>query len=185
MPLEPEDWARVADRLLDGDRTAFLKVSRLIASFLVRWRAYDFREEWPDLVQEVLLAVVDGLRTGKVHDPGALVGYAAAIARHKLADRLRALRPGDASEALSLGSVPDCDPLCPPFERLVEVRLLLSKLPEPHRALIVGVYGEGRTYEAVARETGIPLGTVKRYLRDGLAALRSDRASLRPRPEPG
>jgi RNA polymerase sigma factor (sigma-70 family) len=178
VPLEPENWARVGDRLLAGDRTAFLKVSRLIGSFLVRWRAHDFRGEWPDLVQEVLLAAVDGLRKGKVHDPEALVGYVAAIARHKLADRLRALRPREAADTRSPGtSVPDGDPSCPPLERVVEVRLLLSKLPEPHRTLIVGVYGEGRTYEAVARETGIPLGTVKRYLRDGLAALRREFAN--------
>jgi RNA polymerase sigma-70 factor (ECF subfamily) len=165
----------VAERLLSGDRAAFLKVSRLIASFFVRWRAYDFREEWPDLVQDVLLAVVDGLRKGRVHDPEALVGYVAAIARHKLADRVRALRPVEASDLVwPSAALPDQDPLRPPLERVLEVRLLLGKLPEKHRAVVVGVYGEGRTYETVARETGIPLGTVKRYLRDALAALRRE-----------
>ena len=53
-----EDWGETLERLLAGDRVAFLKVSRLVARFLARWRAYDFREEWPDLIQEVVLAVV-------------------------------------------------------------------------------------------------------------------------------
>jgi RNA polymerase sigma-70 factor (ECF subfamily) len=165
----------VAERLLAGDRAALLRVSRLIASFFVRWRAYDFQEEWPDLVQDVLLAVVDGLQKGRLQQPEALVGYVAAIARHKLADRLRALRPAEAAEAIwPLEDLRDSDPFRPPVEGLVEVRLLLGKLPEPHRAVVIGVYGEGKTYETVARETGIPLGTVKRYLRVALATLRRE-----------
>ncbi len=36
-----------------------------------------------------------------------------------------------------------------------------------------GVYGEGRTYEQVAQDTGIPLGSLKRYLGEGLRQLRA------------
>src|SRR5512134_2282758 len=93
MARAPEDWAGVAERLLAGDRVALLRVTRLIVSFLVRWRAYDFRDEWPDLVQDVLLAVVAGLRKGNVRSPDALVGYVATVARYRLVDRLRALGP--------------------------------------------------------------------------------------------
>jgi RNA polymerase sigma-70 factor (ECF subfamily) len=164
----------VAERLLAGDRAALLKVSRLVGSLLVRWRAYDFRDEWQDLIQDVLLAVVAGLRAGRVRNSEALVGYVAAIARHKLADRLRSLRPGDAADPVwpDAGAPAVVDP--PAVERVVEMRLLLEKLPEPHRTVVFNVYGEGRTYESVARESGIPLGTLKRYLRDALAALRRE-----------
>src|SRR4030095_14292541 len=100
----------------------------------------------------------------------------AAIARHKLADRVRALRPGAAPDLVwpSAGFLPDRDPLRPPLERVVELRLLLGKLPEPHRSLVVGVYGEGKTYAAVARESAIPLGAGQLYLRDALATLRRE-----------
>ena len=37
---------------------------------------------------------------------------------------------------------------------------------------IDGIYAQGRTYEEVAASTGIPLGTMKRRLRDALASLR-------------
>lgn len=178
MPCPPEDWAGVAERLLAGDRLALLRVTRLIVSFLVRWRAYDFRDEWPDLVQDVLLAVVAGLRKGSVRSPDALVGYVATVARYRLVDRLRALgsrrRAADLAWPEADGAAQELDPLHPPIEDVVEVRLLLEKLPEKQRTVVVGVYGQGRTYDAVARETGIPLGTVKRHLREGLAALRRE-----------
>jgi RNA polymerase sigma-70 factor (ECF subfamily) len=166
----------VPERLLAGDRAALLRVSRLVGSLLVQWRAYDFREEWPDLIQDVLLAVVTGLRAGRLRDPEALVGYVAAIARHKFADRLRVLGPAEARDF----SWPEDDVIVsvaslePSVERVVEMRLLLEKLPERQRAVIIGVYGHGGTYESVARETGIPLGTLKRYLREGLASLRRE-----------
>ena len=164
----------MAERLLAGDETAALKLSRLIVSFLVRGRAYDFRDEWPDLVHEVLLAVIVGLRKGSVRNPDALVGYVAAITRHKLTDRLRALgRQGSADLAWPDG-VSDADPRAPAVEKVVEVRRLLEKLPEKQRIVVAGVYGHGRTYQEVAHETGIPLGTVKRYLREGLATLRRE-----------
>jgi DNA-directed RNA polymerase specialized sigma24 family protein len=39
---------------------------------------------------------------------------------------------------------------------------------------VTAVYVGGMTYEEAARATGIPLGTLKRYLRDGLAQLREE-----------
>jgi RNA polymerase sigma-70 factor (ECF subfamily) len=174
----PEDWAGVGERLLAGDRVALLRVTRLIVSLLVRWRAYDFRDEWPDLVQDVLLAVVAGVRKGSVRNPDALVGYVATVARYRLVDRLRALGPrrraGDLAWPEATEAAPERDPLHPPVEDVVEVRLLLEKLPEKQRTAVVGVYMEGGTYEAVARAMGIPLGTMKGYLREGLAALRRE-----------
>ena len=68
------DWLAVLDRLLAGDRVAFLEVNRLVTGFLVQLRAYDFREEWDDLRQEVLLSVVANARAGRLRDPKAFVG---------------------------------------------------------------------------------------------------------------
>ena len=44
-------------------------------------------------------------------------------------------------------------------------------LTEKQQKALVAVYVEGKTYNEAARDTGIPLGSLKRYLRDGLAAL--------------
>jgi DNA-directed RNA polymerase specialized sigma24 family protein len=54
----------------------------------------------------------------------------------------------------------------------------LSRLPEAHQRAIQAVYLEGRTYEDAAEVTGIPLGSLKRYLRLGLGQLRSQLAGV-------
>ena len=175
---EPQDWAEISERLLVGDPVALLKVSRLIVGFLVQLRAYDFREEWPDLVQEVLLALLAALREGKVEKPEAMVGYIRSITRNKFVNRLNARLGRREADELDWGRA--CQERVgnphqtPPQETIATVRELLGKLPESHRKAVAGVYGEGRTYEQVAKETGIPLGSLKRYLREGLAMLRRE-----------
>jgi RNA polymerase sigma-70 factor (ECF subfamily) len=178
VPRDPQDWAEISERLLDGDPAALLKVSRLITGFLVQMRAYDFREEWSDLTQDVLVALLAALRKKQVREPEAMVGYIRSITRNKFVNQLNAYLgrretedldwPATGRERIGNPERP------PPQETLATVRELLAKLPDKHRRAVVGVYGEGRTYEQVADETGIPLGSLKRYLREGLAALRRE-----------
>ena len=49
----------------------------------------------------------------------------------------------------------------------------MQKLPGRQRTIVAGVYGEGKTYEQVAEDTGTPLGSLKRHLRDALVELRA------------
>jgi RNA polymerase sigma factor (sigma-70 family) len=172
-----EDWEGVVERLLAGDREAQVRIARLVTGLLARWGAYDFRPEWPDLVQDVLLALVRAAREGRVENPAALVGYVRSIAHHKLMDRLRThVRHAEAGSA----PIDDAEAL-PGFDGLRErarqdvvadVRLALERLPAHKARVVLAVYGEGKTYEQVAEETGIPFGSVKRYLREGMDALR-------------
>jgi RNA polymerase sigma-70 factor (ECF subfamily) len=174
MPAS-EDLAAVLAALLDGDRLAFLRMSRLVTRYLIRLRAYDFRDEWPDLVQEVVNAVTAAARAGKLREPDALPAFVLAVTRHKFADRLKAeLRVrGQAQLAWELATLEAGDPLAPlPQHVLLDLRRALAELPEKKGEALLRVYVEGKTYEEVAAETGIPLGTLKRYLRDGLAELR-------------
>jgi RNA polymerase sigma-70 factor (ECF subfamily) len=54
------------------------------------------------------------------------------------------------------------------------VRTALAALPDEQRLLIeMGFFG-GITHEAIARRTGIPLGTVKTRIRSGLRRLRGE-----------
>lgn len=174
-----EDWATLVDRLLEGDEVACLKLSRLITGFLASWRAYDFRDDWQDLVQEVLMAVIVAAREGRIRDRRTVVGYVRTIAHRRFVDRLRrhlrhredqTLEWADATER---GDV-DLPSQAAQDDLVVGVRLSLEKLPEPKRQVVYGVYGEGKTYAQVARETRIPLGTVKRYLKEALAVLRRE-----------
>jgi RNA polymerase sigma-70 factor (ECF subfamily) len=170
---DPPDWPAVLERLLAGDRLAFLEFNRLLTGFLAQLRAYDFRDEWDDLRQEVLASVVANARAGRLRDPQAFVGYVKIITRNKFMDRLkRHLRchekealPWDEETASALA-------LEAPGEEERSVWRALAELPETERALVEGVYREGRSYQEMADATSIPLGTLKRRLRESLARLR-------------
>ena len=64
MPGPDKDWMAILTRLEQGDRLAFLEVNRLVTGCLTRLRAWDFQDEWDDLRQEVVLAVLASARAG-------------------------------------------------------------------------------------------------------------------------
>lgn len=173
-PSDPPDWVALLERLLAGDRLAFLHFNRLVSGCLAGLRAYDFREEWDDLRQDVLASVVANARAGRLRDPTALVGYVKIITRNKFVDRLkRQLRqrekdalPWD-DETARAAAAPE-----PADERLGALWSAVASLPEPQRAIVEGIYREGRSYEEMAAAAGLPLGTLKRKLRESLAFLR-------------
>ena len=178
MGREPEDWAAALDRLLEGDAQACLKVSRLVGGLLAQWRAYDFRDEWPDVIQEVLLAVTMAARDGKIRDRKATGAYIRSVAHYKYMNHLRRRLGRKEDQPLPWEEATEATEWEPGgFESgadvSAEVRLALAKLPGHVARIVFGVYGQGKTYEQVAKETGTPLGTLKRHLRDGLAELRA------------
>jgi RNA polymerase sigma factor (sigma-70 family) len=186
MGSRDPDWPAVMDRLVRGESAAFLELSRLITSFLVQWRAYDFRDEWDDLIQEVVMAAIEATRARRLRKPGAIVAYVRTATRYKFVDCLRRRRgepledeEGEERPAdLRWPPVPDRDPGS--FEILDQV----DKLLENQRKCIVSVYVEGNTYSEAAAATGIPLGSLKRHLREGLATLRAGLADFRDRGDP-
>jgi len=169
-----QDWLAVVARLADGDRAAFLELNRLVTGILVQLRAYDFREEWDDLRQEVLLAVVANAKAGRLRDPQAFVGYVRIVTRNKFVDRLKQhlrLKEDEAlpwdDEAARVASVPVAD-----SGEAADLWAAVGALPEDEQRVLHGLYRQGRTYQEVADDTGIPLGTLKRRLRSALDTLR-------------
>jgi RNA polymerase sigma-70 factor (ECF subfamily) len=170
---EQRDWADALERLSRGERVAFLEVSRLITGFLAGWRAYDFRDEWDDLVQDVILAAVQAHRGRKLRKPGAAVGYLRTTARYKFVDwlrrrRLEPLETEEGDESPALRWPPEEDGPEGGFQIWDRVR----RLPEKQQQAVMLVYVEGRTYHEAVEQSGIPLGSLKRYLREGIVALR-------------
>lgn len=176
MPGPAQDWMAILARLEQGDRLAFLEVNRLVTGCLTSLRAYDFQDEWDDLRQEVVLAVLANARAGRLRDPQAFVGYVKVITRNKLMDRLS--RRIDTHEKDRLPwddtTAAAADAAATPDAQLdaSALRAALDELPPDERRVVDGIYAQGRTYEEVAAATGIPLGTMKRRLRDALVFLR-------------
>lgn len=173
-----EDWAAVLERLRDGDRLALAQTTRLLNSFLARWGAYDLRDEWDDLVQEVLVAALRALDANELRDRAAVVGYLKSTTRFKFIDRLKtqarqqrqAHLPWDDAIEQRLEPVAST----PSTERGADLRRALERLGQAERSAVAAVYLRGETYEEAATSTGTPLGTLKRRLRDGLATLRRE-----------
>jgi RNA polymerase sigma-70 factor (ECF subfamily) len=173
----PPSWLDVLDRLLAGDRLAFMELNRLVTGLLTRQRVHDLSEDWDDLRQEVVIAVVTAARAGRLRDPDAFLGFVRAIVRNKVADRLDTRYRTHEKQRAPIDDVADqlADDSGRDAEDAVRAATLwraVGDLPAEEAAVVRGVYAEGKTYETVAAETGIPLGTMKRRLRDGLAALR-------------
>ncbi len=182
MSEGPENWLALQEQLLSGDRVAFARFNRLISGFLIRLRAYDFRDEWDDLRQEVLISVIANARRGRLRDPQAFVGYVRIITRNKFMDRLkRSLRKGekaalpwDEETAWLTASAAVASSDTRASELWAEVR----KLPPERSQLVEAVYRQGKTYQEAADDAGVPLGTAKRWLREALAELRKRLGSV-------
>lgn len=127
-----------------------------------------------DLVQEVLLRVRRGLET---YRPGSLEGWLSRIATNAFLDEVRRRRrrptvalpdepdrvlagAAGADEALAATALPD------------DVQDAIRALPDDFRAVVVMCDVVGLSYEEIADELAIPIGTVRSRLHRGRAVLR-------------
>ena len=173
--------------MLDDDALALMKISRLLNSFLDRWNAYDFSGDWDDLIQETIVSSAAAVRDGKLQDRGAAFGYLKSTLRFKFVDRLKLQikHRGEGTipweEAIEV--LPDEDQVEEDDQRR-DLQNALEALPERQRESLRSVYLQGCTYPEAAKRTGIPLGSLKRALREGLAALREQLGDFEPVDEP-
>jgi RNA polymerase sigma-70 factor (ECF subfamily) len=131
------------------------------------------RAQAEEVAQEVFLEI---WRLAARYDPGkgSPARWALTIARHRAIDRVRAAAASSARELRAATALPAAQPgdtaADPPDpERL---RQGLSSLSHRQReAIMLAFYGE-HSYAEVARMLGVPLGTIKARIRDGLARLR-------------
>ena len=172
-----EDWAAVMHSLLQGDlaqkQLAFLKLNRLLSGVLISLQAWDVHDHWEDLQQTVLMKLVKSYSRGQLREPQAFVAYIRTVTRNEFYDFLKARGGAVVQEAPEPTEEEPMDE-----EAVLTVRRAMSRLPEEHQRAIHAVYLEGRTYEEAADVTGIPLGSLKRYLRLGLGQLRSQLAGV-------
>jgi RNA polymerase sigma-70 factor (ECF subfamily) len=162
------------ERLLAGDRLAFATFNRLVSRFLQQLRAYDFEDEWDDLRQEVLLAAIANTKAGRLRDPKAFVGYVKIITRNKFIDRLQRKKRVHERETLPWDDETARAAVLPASAEaeLGDAWAAVRELPQEQQRLLEGIYLEGHTYQEMSDRTGVPLGTLKRRLRESFAALR-------------
>jgi RNA polymerase sigma-70 factor (ECF subfamily) len=127
-----------------------------------------------DLVQEVLVRVRRGLET---YRPGSLEGWLSRIATNAFLDEVRRRRrrptvalPDDPDRVLTRAE--DADAALATISLPDDVQDAIRALPDDFRAAVVLCDVVGMSYEEIAAELGIPIGTVRSRIHRGRAVLR-------------
>jgi RNA polymerase sigma-70 factor (ECF subfamily) len=128
-----------------------------------------------EVTQEVLLEV---WRNSVRYDPakGSAASWALTIAHRRAVDRVRSAAAASAREQRIAAPPTLHDDVSEAVEDAFDRELLRSSLDQlsglQREAIVLAFYG-GNSYARVASILGVPLGTVKARIRDGLLRLRA------------
>lgn len=181
--------AALRERLVARDERALVELIEAATPWLLGLVQGMLRDQ--DEAEEVVLETfqvtwdrIAGL--GNEHE--ALMPWLLRVARNRAIDRLRRRSRwrGKTARAEALGAI---GPATAPFREPDEsahpgwhvhesVHAALRALPDDQRAVVWLAYFGGRTHSEVARELGIPMGTVKTRLRLAFDKLRVTLAPL-------
>lgn len=172
-----KDDISVAERLLARDEATLRSVIEMFGPGVNGVARRVIRE--PALAEEVVQDTFLALwRRPGAFDParGSLQSFLLGIARNKAVDvvrkeeSLRRTRDALMEDVGTKDSAGASDNAL--LEERHEVRDALVQLSDVQREALVLAYFGGRTYREVAEELGIPEGTAKTRMRDGLMKLR-------------
>ncbi len=183
----PAHEALLVEGFLFGDRAALATVDGWILP-VIRHRAWRLRASQEDLHQDIRFKLLGLFERGAFRGQSSLKTYVQAVAKHTCLDALRraAIRiaaPIDDQAAELLP--PSRDNPDEGVERSEQTALcyeVLSRLPQPCRHVFQRILEQERSYEEIAHELSISVGTVKSRLarcRDRAIALRADLLAVR------
>lgn len=173
----------ILQRIVARDATAVAELYDQYGSVLygVILRILGRRPDADEVLQEVLIRVWTRAET---YDEtcGAPAAWLVRVARNRAIDCLRARRARgdvDVPEAHSLdtrhgtaAAVSTPESLAAAAEQRGAMRDALAALPDEQRSLIEAAFFEGYTHRELADRFGLPLGTVKTRIRNGMMTLR-------------
>jgi RNA polymerase sigma-70 factor, ECF subfamily len=187
-PARADDGTSSAEDLLvaaaHGDDPAFELLVRRVRSQVVRVAERVVRD--PSIAEEVAQEVLTEVwRKADRFDPtkGSVSAWVSTLARRRAVDRVRSEQASrDRDDRIARRSQErDFDVVADEVEMRLEhwqVRRALAELSDRQREAIELAYFGGHTYRDVAQVLGIPEGTAKSRLRDGLLRLREALDSL-------
>jgi len=161
-----------------GERTSLKKLYDATSAKLygVILRILTERGEAEDVLQEVYITV---WRKAAEFDPSRAspITWMVTIARNRAIDRLRAKgsRPTTIIDEAAhvFDPSPSADMLIDASNNARRVNAALGDLDPRHAAVIRSAYFEGLTYETMSERDGVPVGTLKSWVRRGLMRMRA------------
>lgn len=175
----PPDLIEAMRGIAAGDRRALETVYRATSAklFGICLRIAGDRGEAEDALQDVYVSL---WTSAARYDPARAspLGWLAAFARNRAIDRLRRRRRVDEAAPMeAAAAVADAAPLADAMlsagQDRARIHHCLSELDEPQRGAIRTAFFEGVTYAELAARQDVPLGTVKSWVRRGLARLKA------------
>ena len=172
----PGELARLLERAAGADKAALKSIYESTSAKLygICLRLLQDEAEAQDVLQEVYLSV---WRKAASFDASrsSPITWLATIARNRSIDRLRARRiPAEGLEAAT--DTPDNRPssfdLLEAKEDISRLRRCLEELESRARTAIRSAFLDGATYPQLAEREGVPLPTMKSWIRRGLLKLR-------------
>ncbi|MBP7817948.1 MAG: sigma-70 family RNA polymerase sigma factor [Phenylobacterium sp.] len=164
-------------RIAAGDRAALRQLYQATSAklFGVCLRILSNRDESEDVLQEVYITIwrrADRFEAGRA----SVMTWISTIARNRAIDRLRARGPLAYAEQVEELEIDDGQPRADALLEAAQdgeaLGRCLSELDERTEKVIRTAFFEGVTYEALATRMDAPLGTVKSWIRRGLAKLK-------------
>lgn len=172
-----ENLASLMTRIAAGEREALRQLYDATSSklFGVCLRILSDREESEDVLQDVYVTIwrrADRFDAGRA----SVMTWVSTIARNRAIDRLRARGPLAYAEPVEDMEIADgaesAETLLSAADDGRRLHHCLGELDERTAKVIRTAFFEGVTYEALARRMDAPLGTVKSWIRRGLAKLK-------------
>ena len=177
---EPDVTDELLQRTSTGDQDAFGALYDRLAPRVLGLvtRLVVDRSQSEEVAQEVFLEVWQSARR---FDPnkGRAIGWIMTIAHRRAVDRIRAAQASrDRDTRIGIRDLPqEFDQVAEAVEVTIEHRRVegaMSRLSEAQREAVGLAYYGGLTQSEIADRLGIPLGTVKTRLRDGMIRLRDE-----------
>lgn len=161
-----------------GDEDAFRELYDLTAARAMRVATAVTRspEHAADVVQETYLWVWQHARC---YDPSraSVLGWVLMITHRRAVDRVRAVARAAERDRRdhrrNSSTVPDVAELSIARHEASAVRVALRRLSQVQHDAVALTYLHGHTHQEAALLLGVPLGTLKSRVRDGVRALRA------------
>ncbi|WP_344468254.1 sigma-70 family RNA polymerase sigma factor [Kitasatospora kazusensis] len=172
------DLEELVAKVAFGDQDAFGHLYDVVAGPVLGLIRRVLRDpaQSEEVAQEVMLEV---WRTAARYRPerGAVMAWVMTLAHRRAVDRVRSAQAASDREqrAAAESHLPAYDEVAEQVENRLEreqVRRCLSGLTEIQRESVTLAYYRGYSYREVAELLGVPLGTIKTRMRDGLIRLR-------------